>query len=140
MQLPDTQTNLGSNEDQLIEFWNSVSSPVKDVVGQWYCAVFQNNDVCWKSLKTFLLEKNGPVAHSELDCLKPQVGNNCILGSYSENETDLYMFKIENVFGGPLAFSLPPKKRAWSFPDLNKVKGLNRSIIREEQVKLNLQD
>ena len=80
------------------------------------------------------------MAHSELDCLKPQVGNNCILGSYSENETDLYMFKIEDVFGGPQAFTLPPKKRAWSFPDLNKVKGLNRSIIREEQVKLNLQD
>ena len=66
------------------------------------------------------------------------MGNYCILDGYSENETDLYMFK--DVFGGPLAFTLPPKKRAWSFPDLNKVKGLNRSIIREEQVKLNLHD
>ena len=79
------------------------------------------------------------MAHNELDCLQPQVGNDCILEGYSENETDLYMFKIEDVFRGPIAFTLPPKKRAWSFPDLNKVKISNRSIIREEQVKRNLQ-
>ena len=123
----------------------------EDVVGQWYCAVFQNNKKTMMSVgrakRRFLLEENGPVAHIELDCLKPQVGNDCILEGYLENEIDLYMFKIEDVFGGPLSFNLPPKKRAWSFPNLNKVKvffekikGINRSIIIEEQIKLNLKD
>ena len=59
-----------------------------------------------RAKRRFLLEENGPVAHNELDCLKPQVGNDCILEGYLENEIDPYMFKIEDVFGGPLAFTL----------------------------------
>ena len=41
-----------------------------------------------RAKRRFLLKKNGPVAHVELDCLKPQVGNDCILEGCPENETD----------------------------------------------------
>ena len=44
------------------------------------------------------------MAYIELDCLKPQVGSDCILEGCPENETDLFMFKIRDVFGEPLAF------------------------------------
>ena len=50
-----------------------------------------------RAKRRFLLEENGSVTHIELDCLKPQVGNDCILEGYPENETDPYMFKIEDV-------------------------------------------
>ena len=44
------------------------------------------------------------MAYIELDCLKPQVGSDCILEGCPENETDFFMFKIRDVFGEPLAF------------------------------------
>ena len=114
----------------LQKFWTSVSPPVKEneVVGKWYCGVYIEKDrkkttMCvGRATQRFLDEEDGNVTHLELDCLKPQIGNDCILEAYPEEQSDRYVFAIQDVFYGPMECTIPRKKRAWRFPHLNQAK------------------
>ena len=114
----------------LQKFWTSVSPPVKEneVVGKWYCGVYTEKDrkkttMCvGRATQRFLDEKDGNVTHLELDCLKPQIGNDFVLEAYPEEQSDRYVFAIQDVFYGPMKCTIPRKKRAWRFPHLNNAK------------------
>ena len=114
----------------LQKFWTSVSPPVKEneVVGKWYCGVYTEKDrkkttMCvGRATQRFLDEKDGNVTHLELDCLKPQIGNDFVLEAYPEEQSDRYVFAIQDVFYGPMECTIPRKKRAWRFPHLNNAK------------------
>ena len=114
--------------DQLKAFWSNISPPTTQdqIVGKWYAAVYEENKkkaMCvGRAKQRFLNEKDGTVTHLELDCLKPQVGNGCTLESYPDGQSDVWMFELKDVFGGPLACTIPTCKHQWIFPDINKAK------------------
>ena len=125
-----------TEEEKLLkEFWVSISPPVEEesIVGKWFVAVYKFSKrkkiMCiGRCIQRFLLEKDGPVSQLQLDCLKPHIGADCIVDAYPEGQSDCYIFNMEDIFGGPLEFSLPPKKRAYRFPGIFKAKDLFKRI------------
>ena len=74
-----------------------------------------------RAMRRFLEEKDGPVNHIQLDCLRPRVGSNLTLEAYPEGSSDLFMFELKDVIAGPLLSVGPKRKRAWRFPNLEEV-------------------
>ena len=70
-------------------------------------------------------EEEGLVTHLGLDYLTLYIGQDGIIEGYAEYRADLYLFQLQDIIIGPLAVKKPPRRRAWKFSDIYKVKGFN---------------
>lgn len=77
-----------------------------------------------KSLRRFLLEKDGPISALEIDCLKLHVGCNSILKSVPIHfGPDIDVFLAKNIIAGPLEVH-PLINGRWNVPSYEKTKKL----------------
>ena len=83
----------------------------------------------------FLDEADGKVSQLQLDCLKPRVGNTTVLQEYPEGRSDIDIFNVTDVFGGPIDIKPLPKKK-WDVPNLLEIIKFYEIVVKIDRIAL----
>ena len=126
----------------LKQFWLSLSPPniEKDIVGKFYAAIYVDSkgrqSYCiGRATKRFLTGQEEKASNLELDCLKPHVGNNIMMEEYPEDQSDVYIFHISDIFAGPV-YMEPLPQRKWNVPKLNEIVNYFDKLARIDRMAL----
>ena len=137
----DSSTDV---KEKLKLFWKSISPPVKEdeVLGKWFIAIYKDpkpkgrQTYCIGRAKMrFLDEADGKVSQLQLDCLKPRVGNTTVLQEYPEGRSDIDIFNVTDVFGGPIDIKPLPKKK-WDVPNLLEIIKFYEIVVKIDRIAL----
>ena len=121
------EDEAGDTEDLKI-LWKGLCPPTReeDIIQKWFGAVYIQNKKQYlcvgKATKRFLDDEDGAITGIELDCLKPHVGTETELESYTGSTSrDIGLFSIHDIIEGSLIVE-PLKGNRWNVPTYRSLK------------------